>query len=118
MADLGKMSKKQLETYAREELGIELDRRHNKKQLISTVEKHLKAKKSQPKVVKVVEPPPAPKKSEAKPSEVRKIIQELSLLRRDASIVWDEIKDDTHSDEDIRELCRAKGYGTLVQEIS
>ena len=37
MADLGKMSKKQLESYARKELGVELDRRHSKKQLLAKV---------------------------------------------------------------------------------
>ena len=38
MADLGKMSKKQLESYARKEHGVELDRRHSKKQLLAKVQ--------------------------------------------------------------------------------
>ena len=38
MADLGKMSKKQLEAYARKEFDVELDRRHNKKHLLATVQ--------------------------------------------------------------------------------
>ena len=38
MTDLGKMSKKQLEAYARKEHGVELDRRHSKKQLLAKVQ--------------------------------------------------------------------------------
>ena len=38
MANLEKMSKKQLEAYARKELGVELDRRHSKKQLLAKVQ--------------------------------------------------------------------------------
>jgi hypothetical protein len=37
MADLDKMSKKELESYARKELGLELDRRQSKKQLLERV---------------------------------------------------------------------------------
>ena len=45
MADLAKMSKKQLETYARTELGVEVDRRHNKKQLLAEVQELLEDQK-------------------------------------------------------------------------
>ena len=38
MADLAKMSKKQLEAYARKVFDVELDRRHNKKQLLELLE--------------------------------------------------------------------------------
>ena len=41
MADLVKMSKKQLESYARKEHGVELDRRHSKKQLLWEVQELL-----------------------------------------------------------------------------
>ena len=38
MIDMEKMTKKQLETYARKEFDVELDRRHNKKHLLATVQ--------------------------------------------------------------------------------
>ena len=38
MVDLEKMSKKQLEAFARKEFDVELDRRHNKKHLLATVQ--------------------------------------------------------------------------------
>ena len=37
MVDIDSMSKKQLESFARKELDIELDRRHNKKDLLKRV---------------------------------------------------------------------------------
>jgi len=42
MKDIDSMSKKQLESFARKELGIELDRRHNKKDLLKRVKSELK----------------------------------------------------------------------------
>ena len=42
MADIDSMSKKQLEAFARKELNIELDRRHNKKDLLKRVKSELK----------------------------------------------------------------------------
>lgn len=53
MANLEKMSKKQLETYARTELGVELDRRHNKKQLLAKVLDLVEER------VEVIKPPPS-----------------------------------------------------------
>ena len=44
MADIDSMSKKQLEAFARKELNIELDRRHNKKRLLNQVRKLIKEK--------------------------------------------------------------------------
>ena len=51
-------------------------------------------------------------------SGIRAKIKELALLRRDASQVWDTVRDDKHSDEDIRELIRSEGFGKLLQNIS
>ena len=42
MVDIDSMSKKQLEAFARKELDIELDRRHNKKDLLKRVKSELK----------------------------------------------------------------------------
>ena len=38
------MTKKELETYAREEFNVNLDRRHNKKRLLNQVKKLAKGK--------------------------------------------------------------------------
>ena len=40
--DIEKMTKKQLEAFARETFNVELDRRHNKKRLINQVRKLMK----------------------------------------------------------------------------
>ena len=45
--DINLMSKKQLESYARKDLGIELDRRHNKVQLLARVKDLLDDQKSE-----------------------------------------------------------------------
>ena len=111
MADLAKMSKKQLETYARKELGVELDRRHSKKQLLARVQELVE------KEVEVLKPP-APKPEVPKESTIRKHLEELHLLRRDAAIVWDEIQDKDLTDEDIREVIRSHNFGTLLGEVS
>ncbi len=49
MADIDSMSKKQLEAFARKELDIELDRRHNKKDLLKRVKSELKPAPSEKK---------------------------------------------------------------------
>jgi len=120
MADLEKMTKKQLETYARDELGIELDRRHTKKQLLSTVLDHLEdqSEESEPE-----ETPPV--KSEVSGNgltAVRQHIKDLSTQRRDAAIIHEIIKDDSPddygTDDEIRKLVSSKNFTTLLGEIS
>ena len=111
MADLGKMSKKQLESYARQEHGVELDRRHSKKQLLARVQGLVEKK------VEVLKPP-APKPGVPKESTIRKHLEELHGLRRDAAIVWDEIQDKDLTDEELRELIRSHNFGTLLGEVS
>ena len=111
MADLAKMSKKQLETYARKELGVELDRRHSKKQLLARVQELVE------KEVEVLKPP-APKPEVPKESTIIKHLEKLHGLRRDAAIVWDEIQDKDLTDEDIREVIRSHNFGTLLGEVS
>ena len=74
-----------------------------------------KAKKTIKKAVKSVakKAPPAPK-PEAK---IKKHIEELRLVRRDAAVIWEEINEN-HSDEDLREIIRSHNFGTLLGEVS
>ena len=113
MADLAKMSKKQLESYARKEHGVELDRRHSKKQLLAKV-LGLREDKEEVEVLK----PPAPKPAVPKESTIMKHLERLHGLRRDAAVVWEEIQDKDLTDEELRELIRSHNFGTLLGEIS
>ena len=74
------------------------------------------AKKAVKKVVEVLKSP-APKLEVPKESTIRKKIEELRLMRRDAATIWEEINEN-HSDEEIKELVRSKNFGTLLGEIS
>ena len=111
MADLAKMSKKQLETYARKELGVELDRRHSKKQLLARVQELVE------KEVEVLKPP-APKPEVPKESTIRKKIEELRLIRRDAATILEEINEKDLTDEDLTELIRQHNFGNLLGKVS
>ena len=113
MADLAKMSKKQLESYARKEHGVELDRRHSKKQLLAKV-RGLTEDKEEVEVLK----PPAPKPEVPKESTIRKHLEELRMLRKDAAVIWEEIQDKDLDDEDLRELIRQHNFGTLLGKVS
>ena len=113
MADLAKMSKKQLESYARKEHGVELDRRHSKKQLLAKV-LGLREDKEEVEVLK----PPAPKPEVPKESTIRKHLEELHMLREDAAVIWKEIQDKDLTDENLRELIRSHNFGTLLGEVS
>ena len=119
MADLGKMSKKQLETYARKELGVELDRRHNKKQLLWEVQELLEDRPLVEEVeeVEVLTPPVITPKAAASSIDVRKHIQKISGTRRDAATVWGVITDG-HTDDDIRVIVKSLKFDTLLGEIS
>ena len=79
-----------------------------------------RAKKTIKKVMKSVfakKAPPAPKPEVPKESKIKKNIEKLRLVRRDAAIIWEEINEN-HSDEEIRELIRSKNFGTLLGKIS
>ena len=118
MADLAKMSKKQLETYARKELGVELDRRHSKKQLLWEVQELLEDRPLVEEEVVEVLTPPALKPEAPRESIIRKHLEKLHELRTDAAIVWDEIQDKDLTDEELRELIRSHNFGTLLGEVS
>ena len=115
MADLGKMSKKQLESYARKEHGVELDRRHSKKQLLAKVQELSEDQEVEEKV-EVLAPPVTPKAS-ASSIDVRKHIEGISGTRRDAATVWGVITDG-HTDDDIRVIVKSLKFDTLLGEIS
>ena len=116
MADLAKMSKKQLEAYARKEHGVELDRRHSKKQLLAKVQELSEDQEVEEEVVEVLAPPVTPKAS-ASSIDVRKHIEEISGTRRDAATVWSVITDG-HTDDDIRVIVKSLQFETLLGEIS
>ena len=116
MADLGKMSKKQLESYARKEHGVELDRRHSKKQLLAKVQELSEDQEVEEEVVEVLAPPVTPKAS-ASSIDVRKHIEKISGTRRDAATVWSVITDG-HTDDDIRVIVKSLKFETLLGEIS
>ena len=115
---LDKMSKKQLEAYARKELGVELDRRHSKKQLLSKVLEILEEETvSDTEEVEETEINVLPKMAPSV-KDIRKHIEEASGLRRDASMVWGVIKDSDHSDDDIRAIVKSFKFDELLGEIS
>ena len=116
MADLGKMSKKQLESYARKEHGVELDRRHSKKQLLARVQELSEDQEVEEEVVEVLAPPVTPKAS-ASSIDVRKHIEKISSTRKDAATVWSVITDG-HTDDDIRVIVKSLKFETLLGEIS
>ena len=118
MADLGKMSKKQLETYARKELGVELDRRHSKKQLLWEVQELLEDQPLVEEEVVEVLKPPAPKPEVPKESMMIKRLEELHMLREDAAVIWKEIQDKDLTDEDLTELIRQHNFGNLLGKVS
>ena len=121
MADLAKMSKKQLESYARKEHGVELDRRHSKKQLLWKLQELLE---DQPLVeeveVEVLTPPATKPKASRSSTNIRAHIEKLSGERRDCATIWLLIKDGTKytTDEEVLDLIKAKEYETLLGEIS
>ena len=79
-----------------------------------------KAKKAAKKAVKNVEvlAPPVTPKAAASSVDVRKHIKEISGTRRDAATVWEIIKDDKHTDDDIRVIVKSLQFHGLLGEIS
>ena len=114
MADLAKMSKKQLEAYARKEFDVELDRRHTKIQLLAKVQELSEDQEVEEEVVKV-----SSSTGSEKVRNLRVHIEKRSGERRDCATIWTVIKNDNNYDRDkIINLIKAKGYETLLGEIS
>ena len=78
-----------------------------------------KAKKAKKAVknVEVLTPPVTPKASSSS-IDVRKPIEEISGIRRDAATVWEVIKDSEHTDDDIKVIVKSLKYEGLLGEIS
>ena len=62
-------------------------------------------------------------KKEAK-KEVKKVsssardhIESLAKQRRDAAVMWGMIKDGNHSTDEIKTICKEKGFDTLLDEL-
>ena len=62
-------------------------------------------------------------KKEAK-KEVKKVsssardhIESLAKQRRDAAVMWGMIKDGNHSTDEIKAICKEKGFDTLLGEL-
>ena len=80
-----------------------------------------RAKKTIKKVMKSVfakKAPPAPKPEVPKESKIKKHIEELRLVRRDAAVIWEEIQGKDLDDEDLREIIRSHNFGTLLGKVS
>ena len=78
-----------------------------------------KAKKAVKKAVKkVVGEIKKPVEEKSTVSPARKHIESLSKKRRDAAVVWGMIKDGNHSTDEIKAICKEKGFDTLLGEIS
>ena len=50
-------------------------------------------------------------------SSAKSHIESLSQKRRDAAIVWGVIKNGNHSIDEIKTICKEKGFDTLLGEI-
>ena len=50
-------------------------------------------------------------------SSARSHIESLSKKRRDAAVVWGMIKDGNHSTDEIKAICKDKGFDTLLGEL-
>ena len=111
MADLAKMSKKQLEAYARKEFDVELDRRHTKKQLLAKVQELSEDQEVEDSLNTV-------SSREEALDKLRAHIEKHSSERRDCATIWTLIKNNNHSHAEVVNLIKAKGYETLLGEIS
>jgi hypothetical protein len=51
-------------------------------------------------------------------SNIRKTIESLASERRDAAVIWEQIKDSNHSDEEIKAIINSKNFFVLLGNIS
>jgi|TARA_Y100001949_G_scaffold72690_1_gene61698 hypothetical protein len=54
---------------------------------------------------------------EVSSSSAKSHVESLAHSRRDAAVVWGMIKDGSHSDAEIKEICKSKGFDTLLGEL-
>ena len=50
-------------------------------------------------------------------SSAKSHIESLAHQRRDAAVVWGMIKDGNHSTDEIKAICKEKGFDTLLGEL-
>ncbi len=50
-------------------------------------------------------------------SSAKSHIESLAHSRRDAAVVWGMIKDGNHSTDEIKTICKEKGFDTLLGEL-
>ena len=50
-------------------------------------------------------------------SSARSHIESLAHQRSDAAVVWGMIKDGNHSTDEIKAICKDKGFDTLLGEL-
>jgi hypothetical protein len=75
------------------------------------------AKKSPKKAVKIEEKVVEKVESSTK-SSARSHIESISTLRRDGAVIWGMIKDGNQSTDEIKAICKEKGFDELLGEIS
>jgi len=85
----------------------------------SFMKKAKKAVKSAKKEAKsqVSEVKAAVKEVKKASSSAKSHIESIASARRDAAIVWGIIKDGSQSDAEIKEICKSKGFDTLLGEL-
>ncbi len=55
--------------------------------------------------------------AEVAKSSAKSHIESLAHQRRDAAVVWGMIKNGNHSEAEIKEICKSKGFDTLLGEL-
>jgi hypothetical protein len=50
-------------------------------------------------------------------SSAKSHVESLAHSRRDAAVVWGMIKDGNHSTDEIKAICKDKGFDTLLGEL-
>jgi len=50
-------------------------------------------------------------------SSAKSHVESLAHQRRDAAVVWGMIKDGNHSTDEIKAICKEKGFDTLLDEL-
>ncbi len=92
------------------------------KSLLKKAKKAVKSKKkeakSQASTVKEAVKVETMKEVKSTSSDAYKHIESISKLRRDGSVLWGMIKDGNHSTDEIKEICKEKGFDELLGEIS
>jgi len=80
----------------------------------SLLKKAKKAAKSVAKQASTLQSRPV---AEVAKSSAKSHIESLSKQRRDAAVVWGMIKDGNHSTDEIKAICKEKGFDDLLGEI-